>query len=137
MAESTDISPTLTPIVWRYRFYCKQHEGSCHLSEWHYVEREEDCPRKDGYERQPIYPLVRFTLSSNGVGGGIEGSNNHEMRKGAERLEAARINAEGWLRSAREEKDRDKAVLYSEQAINAWKNAAYAFAEKLAELEEK
>lgn len=54
------------------------------------------------------------------------------MRQGAEMLESTRTRADCWLEGGRDDANRDTAVLSVEQAANAWKNAAYALAEKLA-----
>lgn len=53
-------------------------------------------------------------------------------REGAEMLAATADNADYWLKGGRDDPDRDTAVLAVEQAVNAWRNAAYAMAEKLA-----
>lgn len=45
-------------------------------------------------------------------------------------LEGARISAEYWLNSARDIPTLTEAGITYEQAINAWKNAAYAMADK-------
>ncbi len=48
-----------------------------------------------------------------------------------EKLERCKQNADFWLEGARTESERDHAVMNAEQAINAWKNAAYAMAKEL------
>lgn len=45
-------------------------------------------------------------------------------------LEACRLNAEYWVSAGREEDNRARAVFAMEQAVYAWKNAAYAMADK-------
>ena len=52
-------------------------------------------------------------------------------RPGAYLLESVRQHAEYWINNGREHPDRGTAFLAVEQAANAWKNAAYDFAEKL------
>lgn len=53
------------------------------------------------------------------------------MRQGAEMLATTRMNADYWLTAGRDTPDCAEAVLAVEQSANAWKNAAYALAEKL------
>ncbi len=45
-------------------------------------------------------------------------------------LEPTRANAEYWINAAKGEKDKVQALICLHQAINAWKNAAYAMADK-------
>ena len=48
-------------------------------------------------------------------------------------LEGTRINAEYWLAEARHpDVEHSSALLFAEQAINAWKNAAYAAHDRIA-----
>ena len=49
-------------------------------------------------------------------------------RKMLESLESAERNAKYWINAGREHPDKAEAVLCVEQAANAWKNLAYAFA---------
>lgn len=53
------------------------------------------------------------------------------MREGAPMLASTALNADYWLKAGRDTADRDEAVLAVEQSANAWRNAAYALAEKL------
>ena len=49
-------------------------------------------------------------------------------------LEPTARNAQFWIEGARKEERKGHAILCAEQAVNAWKNAAYYYAEKLAAL---
>jgi hypothetical protein len=46
-------------------------------------------------------------------------------------LEATRRNAEFWRAGGHNEADKGRALLCLEQAVNAWKNAAYANAKEV------
>ena len=50
-------------------------------------------------------------------------------------LESTRTNADYWLKAAREAEQLPEQLICAEQAINAWKNAAYAAHDKLAIVE--
>lgn len=52
-------------------------------------------------------------------------------RPGAYLLESTAMHAEYWLKGGREIPDRAEAIMAVEQSANAWKNVAYALAEKL------
>jgi len=59
------------------------------------------------------------------------------MAPGAELLVETDRNARYWLEGGRKEKKRDEAVLAVEQAMNAWRNAAYAMAARAIQEAEK
>lgn len=58
--------------------------------------------------------------------------NPEGMRQGAEMLASTRENADYWQEGARHEPNREAALQNLHQAVNAWKNAAYHLADKLA-----
>lgn len=61
----------------------------------------------------------------------------YDLAAGADRLEVVRANAEYWLQGGRKEPDRARATMAIEQAVNAWKNAAYGLARLNAALQDK
>jgi hypothetical protein len=72
--------------------------------------------------------LRPYGLIPEGVGHGEHdgGAPNGEKMPGRiPELEPARLNADYWLNAGRNCVDKENAVLCCEQAINAWKNAAY------------
>lgn len=60
-----------------------------------------------------------------------QGAIEAKPRPGAYLLANVATAADYWIKGGREHPDRDTAILALEQAVNAYKNAAYDFAEKL------